>query len=529
MGLAHWLVQASYTRPNVVRFHNPIPEKNMKERINSQDVYLKRVQTDYKAYCFHVFNHGKLEEGETLAWVPSKFHVFLCDTVQEFIERKTDKPYEILILSTPPQHGKSKTVTETLPSFYLGKHPTHRVIEISYNETFASTFGKRNKEKINQFGNIFGISLSKDSKSSTEFELSNNIGGMISRGVLSGVTGKSCNLMIIDDPIKNSEDADSESYRNKLFDEWNHSFLTRLAPGAKVIVIQTRWHEDDLAGKLIEVEENCQIINLPMEAEENDPMGREVGDPLCPEMGRDYDFMQNLKENLHKTQSGIRTWNALYQGRPTSLEGNILKREWWNYYQANDYVNKRLQLDLLIMSVDATFKDNDNNDYVAIEVWGKKEANMYLIDLINEHMDFSTTLKAIKGMKAIYPRIGAILVEDKANGSAIIQVLRSQIPGIIGVLPVGGKEARVNSVSFAIEAGNCYLPSDRAFTAMFIDQCASFPNGKHDDMVDSMSQALGRLIFSQTPGSLPEKPKSDWHLNKPHKRGVGKGDTIHVI
>ncbi len=498
-------------------------------KVTPQDVYLKKVQTDYKAYCFHVFNHGKLGEGENLAWVPSKFHRFLCDTVQEFIERETDKPYEILILSTPPQHGKSKTVTETLPSFYLGKNPTHRVIEISYNETFASNFGKRNKEKILQFGNIFGVSLSKSSKSNIEFELTNNIGGMISRGVLSGVTGKSCNLMIIDDPIKNSEDADSESYRNKLFDEWNSSFVTRLAPGAKVIVIQTRWHEDDLAGKLMEIEKNCHVINLPIEAEENDPLGREPGDPLCPEMGRDYDFVENLKQNFHKTQSGIRTWNALYQGRPTSLEGNILKREWWNYYKAEDYITGRLIFDTLIMSVDATFKDNEKNDFVAIEVWGKKDANMYLVDLINEHMDFPTTVRAIKGMKAIHPRIGAVLVEDKANGSAIIQVLRSQIPGIIGVLPTGSKEARVNAVSHVIEAGNCYLPEDRGFTSLFVDQCASFPNGKHDDLVDSMSQALGRLIYVHTPGSVPEKKQSDWNLNPPQRRGVGKGDVIHVV
>ena len=120
-------------------------------------------------------------------------------------------------------------------------------------------------------------------------------------------------------------------------------------------------------------------------------------------------------------------------------------------------------------------------------------------------------------------------MEDKANGSAIIQVLRSEIPGIIGVLPTGGKEARVNSVSHAIEGGNCYLPEDRGFTSMFVEQCASFPNGKHDDMVDSMSQALGRLIFVQVSGAIPEKKHQDWHLTPARKRGTGKGDTIHVI
>lgn len=499
-------------------------------KLTPQDVYLKKVQTDYKAYCFHVFNNGKdLDDPSQLAWIPSRFHTFLADTIQEFLEEVTGNAFDILILSTPPQHGKSKSVTETLPSWYLGRHPEHRVIEISYNETFAANFGKRNRDKIDQYGQIFGISLSKESKSSTEFELDNKIGGMISRGVLSGVTGKSCNLMIIDDPIKNREDADSESYRNKIFEEWNASFKTRLAPGAKVIVIQTRWHEDDLAGRLIE-NENCKVVNLPMEAEENDPMGREIGEPLCPEMGRDVHFMASLKESLFKTASGVRTWNALYQGRPTSLEGSIIKRDWWKSYHYADYLSGRLVFDYMLMSVDATFKDGEKNDYVAIEVWGKKAADMFLVDLINEHLDFPNTLRAIRGMRASHPRISAILIEDKANGSAAIQMLRSEIPGIIAVMPDGGKEARVNAVSPAIESGNCYVPDDREFTPMFVDQCAAFPNGKNDDMVDSMSQALARLIFVTPSGTIPQEPKGDWDFsNKPKRIGIGKGDVIRVI
>lgn len=505
---------------------------NQTNRLTPEEVYLKSVQTDYKAYCFHVHNDGKdIVKGDDLAWIPSRFHKFLCDKIQEFLERETNKPYEILGISTPPQHGKSKTLTETLPSFYLGRHPEHRVIEISYNESFATTFGKRNKEKIERFGKIFGISLSKKSKSNTDFELSNDIGGMISRGVMSGVTGKACNLMIIDDPIKNREEADSETTRNKQFEEWLNSFKTRLAPGAKVIIIQTRWHEDDLLGKLIETEENCEVINLPMEAEENDPMGREPGEPLCPEMGRDKAFMEELKTGFYKTQSGIRTWNALYQGRPTAKEGNLLKREWWKCYDVRDYYEGRLIFDTMILSVDAAFKDMEKNDYVALEVWGKKEANLYLVDLVNEHLNFMATIKAIIGMRALHPLVGAILVEDKANGSAIIQVMCSQVSGIIPVLPQGGKEARVNAVSHVIESGNTYVPRDRAFTNDFVDQCASFPNGKHDDMVDCMSQALARLIFfgsKSVPGY--RKAKGDWDFSVDQPRlSTGKGDKIIVI
>ena len=337
--------------------------------------------------------------------------------------------------------------------------------------------------------------------------------------------------MIIDDPIKNREDADSESYRNKIFEEWNNSFKTRLAPGAKVIVIQTRWHEDDLAGRLIE-NENCKVINLPMEAEEDDPMGREIGEPLCPEMGRDMDFMESLKESLFKTGSGVRTWNALYQGRPTSEEGNMVKREWWQYYEVEDYHTGRLKFEHLLISVDATFKDGEKNDYVAIETWGKKGADMYLVDLVREHLDFPDTVRAIIGMKALHPRTGPILVEDKANGSAIIQVLKSHIPGLIAVLPTGSKEARVSAVSPAIESGNVYVPSDRHFTGMFIDEFASFPNGKNDDMVDSATQALYRLLYTPTTFVATKQPAGDWDFafKKRNKQlGIGKGEKINVI
>ena len=187
--------------------------------------------TDYAAYCSYV--HRGM-------WTPSRFHKYLCYTVQGFLEEKTGHALDILIISTPPQHGKSITITETLPSWYLGRNPTHRVIEISYNEDFAQKFGRRNRFKIKEFGEIFGIETAKSPDSNTEFELSNNIGGMISRGVLSGVTGNPANLMIIDDPIKTREEADSETTRDKIWDEWLNSFRSRLAPGAKVILIMTR-------------------------------------------------------------------------------------------------------------------------------------------------------------------------------------------------------------------------------------------------------------------------------------------------
>ena len=176
-------------------------------------------------------------------------------------------------------------VTETLPSYYLGHNPDHRVIEISYSESFAQRFGKSNKNKVRDFGDLFGIQLSKTSKSNVNWSLSNERGRMISRGISSGVTGEACNLMIIDDPIKNSQEANSPAVRGRIYDEWINSFRSRLATDGKVIVIQTRWHEDDLYGRL-KKDPYARSINIEAICEsDDDPLGRETGEGIAPEIG----------------------------------------------------------------------------------------------------------------------------------------------------------------------------------------------------------------------------------------------------
>ena len=181
---------------------------------DSREIVKALIQHDYKSYVA-LTNMG---------WKHSKFHDYLCNTVQEFVERETDKAYEIMIISTPPQHGKSMTITETLPSWYLLKHPTRKVIEVSYSEDFAQKFGLKNKSKIEEFGEIFGTGLSKDKNTANEFWMAGNNGQMISRGVTGGVTGNPANLFIIDDPIKTQQEADSETTREHLWDEWNSSY-----------------------------------------------------------------------------------------------------------------------------------------------------------------------------------------------------------------------------------------------------------------------------------------------------------------
>ena len=214
-------------------------------------------------------------------WKRTRMAEFLAGRVQAFLETETGHAYDILLIETPPQHGKSMTVTESVPSWYLGKHPEARIIMASYNEGFAERFLRRNKEKIRRFGkNLFGIEIGGVDRA-TELELSNGMGRIISRGLLSGITGNPANLILIDDPVKNRQEADSETTRDKVWEEWQNSLKSRLAAGAKVIVIMTPWHEDDLAARILKSETNVELVRLPVEAEEHDPMGRKPGEPRC--------------------------------------------------------------------------------------------------------------------------------------------------------------------------------------------------------------------------------------------------------
>ncbi|KRD75366.1 terminase [Bacillus sp. Root11] len=430
---------------------------------------------------------------------------FVGGVIQEAIDKKKQMnageiptTNQYIAINMPPRHSKSMTITETLPSYYLGNFPEERVIEISYSDTFARRFGKKNKEKVKQYGpDLFDIQISKESSAHDEWLLDNEIGGMISRGVLSGITGMGADLMIIDDPIKNREEADSETHRGKIWDEWIDSFSTRLHPGAIVILILTRWHEDDLQGRLLSKEYGeplpWQVYNLPLEAEEDDVIGRAVGEPLWPER-YGLEFIQERKRYPS-------SFNSLYQGRPTAAEGNLLKRKWWQYY---DTLPKMVHI---IMSIDATFKDEADSDFVCIQVWGKNGADMYLIDNLKARMNFPTTLQAIRNMVRKYPKAHAKLVEDKANGPAIISMLKNEIGGMIPVNPQGGKVARVNAVSPYIESGNVYLPRYAPWTQDFVEECASFPQGKNDDQVDAMSQALNRFIYYHAKEKfIPKEP-----------------------
>ncbi len=452
------------------------PEQVTPEMIN--DFSREIARDDYAFYAEYV-HRGLYQHAE---------HTELICRKLEEVERGDCTR---LIICLPPRHSKSMTVSETFPSWFLGRDPNRRVIEVSYGDSLARRFGRENKKKIDEFGQeIFGIQTDRANASNNDFGISGYRGGMISKGIGAGITGVGADLLVVDDPIKNRKEALSKTYRDMIWNEWQNTLLTRLHPGGRVIVILTRWTEDDLVGRLLEEEPGgWEVISLPAEAEEHDLLGRAPGEPLWPERF-DKTWLENTKKSV-----GSVTWASLYQQSPAPLGGQIIQRDWFRYY-------RELPGDVmeLMISVDCAFKDLETSDYVVAQVWGKAGANRYLIDQIRDRMGIRATMDAIRQLAAKYPAAHTKLVEDKANGSAVVEMLKNEISGIIPVSPKESKESRVFSVAPAVEAGNVYLPdpSIAPWVKDFVDEVATFPSSRNDDQVDAFTQALIR--WQQTPG-----------------------------
>lgn len=436
-------------------------------------------------------------------------HYRHTELVCKVLQRVADGEQLSILIEMPPRHGKSMTVTESFPSFYLGKNPDKRVIAAAYSDGLATKFGRLNRNKFNEFSpGLFDLRLSESNAAMKDWGVEDHRGGMIATGIGGSITGQGADLMIIDDPIKNMQEASSQKIRDNIWDEWEATLSTRLHDGASLIVIMTRWHEDDLIGRLLARSPRKWIrLRLPAIAEdEDDLLQREIGEALCPELGFNEKWAEQKKEEV-----GSRTWAALYQQRPSPAGGNIFKREWIKYYVRSEQQKREwglsddvavlpVHFDKLAQSWDCTFKDSSTSDFVAGGVWGRKQANYFLLDVDHRRMGFAETMKAIRSMSDKWPNAKSKYIEDKANGTAIIEMLKDEISGIIPVNPDGGKEARANAVSPLFEAGNVYLPHPNmcSWVDDLIEELVSFPNAAHDDLVDMTTQALNQLYTSKS-------------------------------
>lgn len=411
---------------------------------------------------------------------------YIAKKLQEIESKHAAGEPSFTIFMLPPRHSKSYTITETFPTWFIGKDKNRRVIEVSYGADLARKFGLANLQKIEgAAGRIFDMQLDPRQNAAQNFKLKGHKGGMISAGIGGAITGEGADLLIIDDPIRNRRDANSPAYREMVYNEWKATLSTRLQPGASVIVILTRWHEDDLAGRLLEEgARDWEVVKMPAVADEDDILGRQPGQPLWPENGFDLEWAK-----VTEKEKGPLDWASLYQQNPRPVAGALLIRSYWQYY--TEHQDPR-SFDRIITSWDCTFKDLETSDFVVGQVWGKRGPDFYLLDQVRERMGITATMAAIQQMQAKWPLATGIYIEDKANGPAVIEMLRQKLSGIIPVNPDGGKLVRAQAVLPLIAGGNVYLPSAELapWVNDFIHEAAAFPYGKHDDQVDAATQAL---------------------------------------
>lgn len=423
-----------------------------------------------------------------------------------------------LIVNIPPGHAKSLLIGVFWPAWVWIDHPETRWLFSSYREALAERDSLKCRRLIESawYQQRWGTryQLAKDQNQKSRFE--NTRTGYRVVVPMSAGTGERGDYVVVDDP-HSVDQAESDTERRGAVEWWNGSMATRLndcATGHKIVVMQ-RLHAADLTGDLL-AKGGYEHLCLPAEFEPeqrcstpgwSDPRQR-AGELLWPER-----FNQAALDEF-KVSLGSYRYAAQYQQRPSPAEGGIFKRAWFRYWchphqqlppVAVRMSNGSVQLipavplpakfDEVIQSWDLAFKDLATSDYVVGQVWAARGADRFLLDQIRERMDMPKTLEAIQAMSAKWPRAAAKLVEDRANGPAVIASLKHELSGMIAVNPEGGKDARASAISPQVEAGNVYLPHPAIapWVEELLGECAGFPFAAHDDQVDAMSQALNRL------------------------------------
>lgn len=436
----------------------------------------------------------------SMGWV----HEDICRELDAFYLAVERGESPRLMLTMPPRHGKSELATRRFPAYAFGRNPNLSIISTSYGSDLASRMNRDVQRIIDDqlykeifpettlYGkNIRSVADGSYLRNSDIFEIVGHKGSYRSAGVGGGITGMGGDILIIDDPFKDRADADSATIRQNVWDWYTSTLYTRAAPGGGILIINTRWHMDDLSGRLLEAErtgegDNWRCVNYPAIADHDEPH-RKTGEALDPNR---YPLEQLLKI---KRTLGTRDWEALYQQKPVPDGGAIFKKPWVKYWLPSDLPKR---FNKVIISWDMTFKDSDSTDFVVGQVWGKHGANIYLLDQVRQRMDFIATLSAFIELANKWPDALEKLVEDKANGPAVISTLKNKIQGIIPVEPDGSKIARAHAITPLWEAGNVYIPHPQYcdWSKEFEAELLQFPSSAHDDQVDAMTQALHRFM-----------------------------------
>ncbi len=425
-------------------------------------------------------------------WAPH--HLLVCDA----LERVARGECKRLIIAMPPRHGKSMLTSEYFPAWYLGRYPDRSIIASSYSQELAEDFGRKVRGQVTDWlwGQVFPrASIMQGSASAARID-TNQGGHYYAVGVGGAVTGRGANVLLIDDPVKGREDADSETMRRRQKDWFRSVAYTRLMPGGAIVLVLTRWHEDDLAGWCLseQPDEGWTVLSLPAIAEPRDILGRAPGAALWPER-----YPINVLERIRSVQ-GQRDWAALYQQRPAPDEGAYFRREWVRTYDG-------LPKGLRMFGASDYAVSADGGDYTVHVVAGVNDADdIYLVDMWREQADALGWIESWLSMlriwapqawaeeagviaKTVAPTLSKRLQEERLH-----RTLRKPYPS------TSDKASRARGLQARMQAGKVFFPKhqDKPWAVELISEMLTFPAGKHDDQVDALS-LLCRMLDDIAP------------------------------
>ena len=464
--------------------------------MNLKDIDINKLPPDVKKDFMKLAI--RLDEKKKESQIHADFLVFVKHMWPEFVEGSHHKiisekfnklargDIKRLIVNMPPRHTKSEFASTLLPAWMIGKYPNLKIIQTTHTAELAVRFGRKAKNIIDseEYKKVFKTTLREDSKAAGRWETNAN-GEYFAAGVGGAITGRGADLLIIDDP-HSEQDALNASALERAYEWYTSGPRQRLQPGGRIVVVMTRWNQKDLTGKLLAAQKETkadqwEVIEFPAIM----PSGK----PVWPQYWK-LDELESVKASL-----SIGKWNAQWMQNPTSEEGSIIRREWWNVWEKEQMP----KLHHVIQSYDTAFLKKESADFSAITTWGvfypneDSGANLILLDAIKGRYEFPE-LKRVAMEQYQYWNPETIIIESKASGLPLTYELRKMGLPVVNFTPSRGndKHSRVNSVSPLFESGKIWAP-ELKFAEEVIEECAAFPYGEHDDLVDSMTQAVMRF------------------------------------
>ena len=447
-----------------------------------------QVKSDFLSFVKHVWPE----------FIEGSHHKIIADKFNKIAEGKIKR----MIINMPPRHTKSEFASNMLPAWMIGRKPDLKIIQTTHTTELAVRFGRKAKTLIDspEYQEIFKTRLREDSQAAGKRETEQG-GEYYAAGVGSAITGRGADLLIIDDP-HSEQDALNADALEKAYEWYTSGPRQRLQPGGTIVVVMTRWSLKDLTGALIKAQKEVksdqwEVIEFPAIMPS--------GEPVWPQYWK-LDELEKVQASL-----SIPKWNAQWMQNPTSEAGAIIKKEWWRVWDEEEIP----PLKHVIQSYDTAFLKKQTADYSAITTWGvfypeeDGAANLILLDSLKGRYEFPE-LRREALQQYDYWKPETVVIESKASGLPLTAELRQMGIPVVNFTPSKGndKHARVNSVAPLFESGVIWAP-DKKFAEEVIEECAAFPYGDHDDLVDSMTQAVMRFRqggFVMHPEDYEDKP-----------------------